>query len=120
MRVNSIGANMAFGKIYTAYGSKGRMTRLENVLSSKEANYVRMGYVDATDVFKNINVIRSMDEVKLRNTAQQGGMAGFILTDEDADELEFIDKFDEDMAHALSRKSGETICIDNDNIKNIF
>lgn len=119
MNINSI-QNCAFKGIYAVYGSKDRMTRLEHVLNTHDARQANISYLDATDTFEHIGTIRHLDQVKYRDTALEGGKVGFILTDDDADEVEFIDEVDEDTVHTLTFNTDEKIDMDQDNIPNIF
>ena len=119
MKVNSV-QNLGFRGIYTVYGSRGKMLRLQNILSSNEARDMNVGYINATDTFEHIDTIRHLDQIKYRNTAQDGGMVGFIFTDDDIEEFDLIDKMSEDTAHDLTFKTDKAIDLDKENIPNIL
>ena len=120
MNLSPVNNNVAFGKVYAVFGPKEKVSRLESVLTSDNAYRNNLVCVDATNTYRNIRCMRSMNDVFLRNQAREGNKVGFVLTDEDSNIAYRINNKDEEQITSLNQKSDMLIDLDDKNIPNFF
>lgn len=122
MNLSPINNNVAFGKVYAVSGPKGRMNKLEAVLSSDDAHNNKLGYIDATDIYSNsIYPLRNRVDIHLRHQVHDGNKVGFILTDDDSHIASDIDgSINEDTISDLSFNTDSFVNLNKEHIPNFF